>query len=105
MERATLLTELDRTRDDFRALVGNATPAELRQPTDGTKWDNEQLLFHMLFGYLLVRNLLPLVRGSPASRRGASRGSPPCSTRRRGPSTSSTTWGPLCGARALGTRA
>lgn len=35
----------------------------MRQPTDGTKWTNEQLLFHMLFGYLLVRNLLPMVRG------------------------------------------
>ena len=74
MERATLLTELDRTRDDFRALVENATPAELRHPTDGTKWDNEQLLFHMLFGYLLVRNLLPLVRGFSRLPRGASRG-------------------------------
>jgi hypothetical protein len=51
----------DRVRDDFRELLGTATVAELRKPTDGTKWNNEQLLFHMLFGYLLVRNLRLLV--------------------------------------------
>ena len=42
-------------------LLDTATVAELRKPTDGTKWNNEQLLFHMLFGYLLVRNLRLLV--------------------------------------------
>jgi hypothetical protein len=31
--------------------------------TDGTKWTNKQLLFHMLFGFVLVRVLLPLVKG------------------------------------------
>jgi hypothetical protein len=29
--------------------------------SDGTKWNSEQLLFHMVFGYLLVRNLRMLV--------------------------------------------
>lgn len=55
-------SELERVRDDFRQLLNNATVAELRRPTNGTKWTNEQLLFHMLFGYLLVRNLRLLVR-------------------------------------------
>ena len=56
-------TELDRARDDFHELLDGATVAELRQATNGTRWTNEQLLFHMLFGYLLVRVLLVLVRG------------------------------------------
>ena len=30
--------------------------------SNGTKWTNDQLLFHMLFGYMLVRNLLWLLR-------------------------------------------
>src|SRR5918912_2141951 len=47
---------------DFRLLLDGATSAELRRGSDGTKWTNEQLLFHMLFGYLVVRRLLPLVR-------------------------------------------
>lgn len=57
MDGRQIFAELDRVRDDFRELLDTATVAELRKPTDGTRWTNEQLLFHMLFGYLLVRNL------------------------------------------------
>jgi hypothetical protein len=61
MERGEITAEMDRARADFRTLLDNATTAELRAGTNGTKWTNEQLLFHMLFGYLLVHNLQPLV--------------------------------------------
>ena len=63
MDTTDIRTEMDRVRADFRQLVDSATVRELRRPTNGTKWTNEQLLFHMVFGYLLVRNLLVLVRG------------------------------------------
>ena len=53
---------MDQARLDFGRLVGDATPADLRRPSDGTRWTNQQLLFHMLFGYLIVRALLVLVR-------------------------------------------
>jgi hypothetical protein len=43
-------------------LIVAASAEELRRPTRGTRWTNEQLLFHMLFGYLVVRVLLVLVR-------------------------------------------
>ena len=49
-------------RADLRALVDGASVADLRRRTDGTRWTNQQLLFHMVFGYMLVRRLLPLVR-------------------------------------------
>ena len=55
-------SELGRVVSDFRRLLDSATLAELRAPTDGTKWTNRQLLFHMLFGFILVRVLLPLVK-------------------------------------------
>jgi DinB superfamily len=61
MDQERICAELDRVREDYRELLDTATVAELRQPTEGTRWNNEQLLFHMLFGYLLVRNLRPLV--------------------------------------------
>jgi DinB family protein len=57
VEKDQIRAELERVRDDYRQLIETATVGELRRPTDGTKWTNEQLLFHMLFGYLLVRNL------------------------------------------------
>ena len=61
MDRAEIAAELEWARTDFRGLLDAATTAELRAGTHGTKWSNEQLLFHMLFGYLLVHNLQPLV--------------------------------------------
>ena len=58
----SIASELREARDDFHQLLDRASPWELRQRSDGTRWTNRQLLFHMLFGYLLVRNLLWLVR-------------------------------------------
>ena len=73
MDTEQVIAELDRVRNDFRELLDTATVAELRTPTDGTKWNNEQLLFHMLFGYLLVLNLRLLVRTFSRLPDGASR--------------------------------
>jgi hypothetical protein len=61
VDKEQICAEMNRVRKDYRDLLETATVAELRKPTDGTKWNNEQLLFHMLFGYLLVRNLRLLV--------------------------------------------
>ena len=62
LDRAAVRAEMDQARLDFRRLVADATPADLRRPSAGTRWTNRQLLFHMLFGYLIVRALLVLVR-------------------------------------------
>ena len=62
LDRAAVRAEMDQARLDFRRLAGDATPADLRRASDGTRWTNQQLLFHMLFGYLIVRALLILVR-------------------------------------------
>ncbi|WP_426997491.1 DinB family protein [Pseudarthrobacter sp. N5] len=42
--------------------LASASPEELRRRSGGTKWTNEELLFHMVFGYMVVQALLPLVR-------------------------------------------
>ncbi len=39
-----------------------AEPADWGKLTHGTRWTNEQLLFHMVFGYMVVLRLLVLVR-------------------------------------------
>lgn len=62
IDRAAIAASLIGCRDDLHALLVEATPAVLHAPSDGTKWTNEQLLFHMVFGFLIVRRLLPLVR-------------------------------------------
>lgn len=62
MTPTEIADEMRAARDDFHRLVDEATTAELRRRSNGTRWTNDQLLFHMLFGYLVVHNLLPLVR-------------------------------------------
>jgi hypothetical protein len=61
LDRAAVHDEMERARIEFKDLIGQATPADLRRRSDGTRWTNRQLLFHMLFGYLIVRTLMPLV--------------------------------------------
>jgi hypothetical protein len=39
---------------DFHELVKRASAEDLRRRTTGTRWTNRQLLFHMVFGYLIV---------------------------------------------------
>jgi len=60
--RTAIHAEMERARSEFHDLLGHASAEDLRRPTHGTRWTNQQLLFHMLFGYLVVRRLLPLVR-------------------------------------------
>src|SRR2546430_6055935 len=60
LDRAAVRAEMESARLDFHRLIATATPADLRRPSDGTRWTNQQLLFHMLFGYLVVRALLVL---------------------------------------------
>lgn len=60
LDRAAVRAEMESARLDFHQIIADATPADLRRPTDGTRWTNRQLLF----GYLAVRALLVLVRGA-----------------------------------------
>jgi protein-tyrosine-phosphatase len=57
-----LSADLDRARWDFYQLLSLVDADEWDKPTTGTRWTNEQLLFHMVFGYMVVQSLLVLVR-------------------------------------------
>jgi len=61
-DRASLAADLERARTDFHHLVALVGDDEWGEPTSGTRWTNEQLLFHMVFGYMIVQRLLVLVR-------------------------------------------
>jgi hypothetical protein len=62
VDRQAVHAEMERARETFHALLDSAGPEDLRRRSAGTRWTNEQLLFHMLFGYLIVRALLILMR-------------------------------------------
>jgi len=66
--------ELEAARAAFHRLVEGATQADLCRASAGTRWTNDQLLFHMLFGYLIARALLVLARLFARLPAGASRG-------------------------------
>jgi DinB superfamily len=74
MDRSLVHEELERVRREFHELVEQASDAALRRRSNGTRWSNRQLLFHMLLGYLIIRALLGLVRVFGRLPRGASRG-------------------------------
>jgi hypothetical protein len=57
-----LSADLERARSNFHRLLICVGEDEWDMPTSGTRWNNEQLLFHMVFGYMVVQRLLILVR-------------------------------------------
>jgi hypothetical protein len=61
MDRREITDEMRRAQADFHALVDRAAHDGLRRRTNGTRWTTKQLLWHMAFGYLIVRTLMPLV--------------------------------------------
>jgi len=73
VDRQAVHDELERVRGEFHGMLEGASSEDLRRGTAGTRWTNGQMLFHMLFGYIIVRRLLHLVRffarlPDPASR-------------------------------------
>jgi hypothetical protein len=62
MDPRQIDVEMQRAQAEFHQLITRASSDDLRRPTDGTRWTNRQLLFHMALGYGVVRTLLPLVR-------------------------------------------
>lgn len=74
MDRAAIAADLIACRDDLHHLLATATPERLGARSNGTAWTNEQLLFHMVFGFLIVRTLIPLVRAVSALPPSAGRG-------------------------------
>lgn len=61
MDRQAVHEEMERARTGFHELLDGASVADLHRRSDGTRWNNKQLLFHMLLGYLIARALRGLV--------------------------------------------
>ncbi len=63
VDRAAIATELDRARIESHRLLEEAGRHDAwDRPTGGTRWTNEQLLFHMVFGYMIAQRLLIAVK-------------------------------------------
>lgn len=62
MDRQAVHEQWERDRVTLHQLVATATTRALHERSQGTRWTNQQLLFHLVFGYQIVRALLVLVR-------------------------------------------
>ncbi|KUI13824.1 maleylpyruvate isomerase [Mycobacterium lehmannii] len=72
VDRAAINADLERARIDFHRLLDSAEPSDWARPTDGTRWTNEELLFHIVFGYMVVQRLVVLIAVFGRLPRGAS---------------------------------
>ena len=61
VDRESTRSECEQARLTFHDLLDHATVDDLRRTSDGTRWTNEELLFHMYFGYFIVVRLRLLV--------------------------------------------
>lgn len=54
---------MERARVEFHRLLAEAERNDAwTKPTRGTRWTNEQLLFHRVFGHMIAQRLLILVK-------------------------------------------
>ncbi|WP_020501430.1 MULTISPECIES: DinB family protein [Pseudonocardiaceae] len=74
MDKQAVHDDMERARVSFHRLLNAATDADLRKPSNGTRWNNRQLLFHMLLGYLIIRALVTLAKVFDRRPSGAGRG-------------------------------
>src|ERR1019366_7531106 len=61
-DRQEIYDEMGAARATFHGLLDSMSPEDLRRPARDTKWNNEELLFHMLFGYIIVLSLIWIVK-------------------------------------------
>ena len=64
---ADILAEASRARADLNTWLGRATAADFRRRSNGIRWTNEELRFHMVFGYMVVRTCFRLSTSSAGS--------------------------------------
>lgn len=61
-DRQRIRDEQRECREAFHATLDSSFAEDLKRPSIGTRWTNEELLFHMLFGYIIVVVLAPMVQ-------------------------------------------
>src|ERR1700676_5524933 len=62
-DRAEIAADLERSRVEFHRLLAEADRNDAwSKPTHRTRWTNERLLFHLVFGYMIVQRLRVLVK-------------------------------------------
>jgi hypothetical protein len=59
--KASILAELEASRLVFHLLLDSLSDDELRKASTNPAWTNQQILFHMVFGFFLLPSLILIV--------------------------------------------
>jgi hypothetical protein len=59
--KAAILAQLEGSRLTFHALLDSLSDADLQQESRNPPWTNQQILFHIVFGFFLLPSLIVLV--------------------------------------------
>ncbi len=62
LDREAVVAEYRRNCAELESTLAGISSEALHRRSAGTRWTNEELLYHMVFGYVVVLALLPLVR-------------------------------------------
>jgi hypothetical protein len=56
--KAAILSQLEGSRLTFHALLDSLSDADLQKESRNPPWTNQQILFHMVFGFFLLPSLI-----------------------------------------------
>lgn len=62
LDRNAVAVEYRRNCAELETTLAGLSSEALQRRSAGTRWSNEELLYHTVFGYVVVLALLPLVR-------------------------------------------
>jgi hypothetical protein len=60
--KEAIKSRLSQTHSEFHALLDSLSDDELRAKSINTGWTNGEILFHMMFAFILILTLVPMLR-------------------------------------------
>jgi DinB superfamily len=60
--RSALRFRLDQARTEFHELLGSLSDEDLKRQSKNQGWSNGEILFHIMFAFILILTLGPMIR-------------------------------------------
>jgi hypothetical protein len=60
--KSAIKSQLAQTRSEFHTLLNSLSEEDLKRRSKNEGWTNGEILFHMMFAFLLILTLVPMMR-------------------------------------------
>src|SRR5215213_9738038 len=60
--RSVIRSRLDQARSEFHELLSSLSEADLKRRSKNEGWTNGEILFHIMFAFILILTLVPMLR-------------------------------------------